>query len=648
MKKSNKISAIACLTAIMLASTAFAACSAESFVNPGDKLGGGGTVSSTPTTESDDDAITSDDTSDLSDLENDTSSDDAKEVVATDSAITITEDGDYTITGEVASVTLDGKLDVHLFLNNATIVNGSGAAISCDKKCTVTITCVEGTTNTVKSTYSGTEDTYNAIHIKGDLSINGKGTLNVSSETKSAIKATKSLSVASATINASTSAEANCITAANIAAKSATINVTAAGKDGMHAECNIDNNDGKTYTYDEAKEDSGGFVELKDTTYSCSKVYGDGIQADTYVYIEGGTTNISTTGTYVAYSSANMSTYSLTSDDFRYKKSGNTYTKVDSDTSSVSSLYALTQSCKGIKVGEISYNTNEDTDDEDDQTITEGDYIIQIVSGTFNINTADDCIHTNVGNAVISGGTFTLNTGDDGITCDNLLKMTGGTVTIESCYEGLEGAYVEISGGTADITASDDGINAASDDTSITEHIIISGGTVTVNAEGDGIDSNGSILIEGGTVTVHGPTNGGNAGLDADGGILVNGGTVFACSAIGMVETPATNSTQYVLSYAQSSNISAGTVLTITDSSDNVLYTVTTVKSCQSLIISLADFESGSTYYVYGGSTKLASFTISSIITSVGSSTTPGSGGFTGGGNNGGGNGGMGGGGNRR
>ena len=114
--------------------------------------------------------------------------------------------------------------------------------------------------------------------------------------------------------------------------------------------------------------------------------------------------------------------------------------------------------------------------------------------------------------------------------------------------------------------------------------------------------------------------NGGDSGLDADSGILVNGGTVFVASAIGMVETPASNSAQYVISYAQSANIAAGTTIKLVDASGSTVVEVTTVKVCQSVIISSAALQNGATYTLYAGTGQLAQVTISSTITSAGTS----------------------------
>ncbi|MBR1677800.1 MAG: carbohydrate-binding domain-containing protein, partial [Clostridia bacterium] len=215
---------------------------------------------------------------------------------------------------------------------------------------------------------------------------------------------------------------------------------------------------------------------------------------------------------------------------------------------------------------------------------------------------------------IIHDGTFTISTLDDGIASDNVTKINGGKVTVLTSYEGIEGAYVEIGGGEIDVYATDDGINAASDDVT-DEYIIISGGTTIVNAGGDGLDSNGSVLISGGTVFVHGPTNGGNASLDSESGIVVNGGYLIAVGSSGMVETPAQNSSQNVVSYTASSTIAAGSTISLRDSSGNVITSITTKKVCQSVIISCPELTKGSSYSIYVGDTQAYTFTVSSTIT---------------------------------
>lgn len=593
--------AIVVILLMFVLATMFSAC----FTNPGDQLGGGGTGDiATAQDTSEFDAVKEEikGKTDLSKLAANTEAGEkVYNVAASDEVVEVKESATYIFKGNYGGIFIAKKeLKLHFIFDGATITREKGVAIDGTeyKKTELVITLKEGTTNTV----SNDGDGLNAIHIKGSLAINGKGTLNVTSDSKSALKATKEIQVVDATLNLTAASHA--VTGASVAASNCAINVLSAGKDGINAEC------------DEAKEftTEDGFVAFKNVNYTCN-VYGDGIQADTVVYVDGGNYNITTTGNFVELNADNMAEYGMTVDDFRYIYSGGKYKKVDSDYRTGGAMYGLSQGCKGIKAGEIEYT------DDDDKTVvvTEGKYLIAIDGGTFNINSTDDAIHANSGNIMINGGTFELSTFDDAITSGNLTKITGGNINITASYEGIEGAYVEISGGTVNLVASDDGINAASDARSVNAHIIISGGDITVNANGDGIDSNGSILISGGRIVVHGPTTGRDAGLDADRGIVVTGGTLFATSTLGMVETPSSNSEQYVVSYAHQSTITAGSVVSLRDKKGNVLISVTVLKNCQSIIMSCADLKKDSTYYIYGGDTKITSFKVSSIITTIGS-----------------------------
>ena len=535
-------------------------------------------------------------TVDLSALSKDVNADGA--TVLSNDVTTITTAGSYILTGAYAGITVsvgNGET-AHLFLNDATISGGAGIAISnTNKKSTLIITACENTENEVASK----GDDVNAIHVKGALKINGTGTIKVSAK-KNGIKVSKGLSIADSTINLTAGNHA--LSARFIETENAKINVLSAGKDALNAECDEETQE---FTLDE------GYVSLKSSKVFAS-VSGDGIQADTFVYITGGSVDIETSATFVSYGAESMATYNLSEDDFRYIKSGDTYKKID-DVASKGARYAMIQSAKGIKCGESKYEI-----DGTEYAVTKNsNYFIVIDGARVKINSSDDAIHTNSGNVLIKGGTLDLTTLDDGIHADELVKIDGGEITVNGSYEGIEGAYVEIGGGTIYITASDDGINAASDDESVNEHIIISGGTITVDASGDGLDSNGAIYVTGGTLIVYGPTTGADTGLDADGGILIDGGNVFVASSKEMLEIPASNSKSNVLVYGVNT-VPAGSEIILTNADGGEMVRITLKKQAQAIILSTPELATNGTYSLYADENLLASFSVTETITAIG------------------------------
>jgi hypothetical protein len=71
---------------------------------------------------------------------------------------------------------------------------------------------------------------------------------------------------------------------------------------------------------------------------------------------------------------------------------------------------------------------------------------VNIDGGSFNIDAADDAIHSN-GSMDINGGDFVISTGDDGLHADDSLTINGGDIRITKSFEGLESALITINGG---------------------------------------------------------------------------------------------------------------------------------------------------------------------------------------------------------
>lgn len=243
--------------------------------------------------------------------------------------------------------------------------------------------------------------------------------------------------------------------------------------------------------------------------------------------------------------------------------------------------------------------------------------LITIDGGNFNIDLADDAIHSN-SDAEINGGSIIISSGDDGIHADDALIIGGGDIKISKSYEGLEGTAVTVTGGKIDITASDDGINAAGGNdsssmggrpgentfnSSSAAQINITGGYILVNAAGDGVDSNGSVTMSGGVLLVSGPTDSGNGAFDYNSSAVITGGTAVLCGSSGMAQGFSGDSSQASFMYTLDSAANAGDSLAVTDSSGNVIVSFMPSKQYNNIVVSSPELTVGSSYTVTIGGT---------------------------------------------
>lgn len=202
-------------------------------------------------------------------------------------------------------------------------------------------------------------------------------------------------------------------------------------------------------------------------------------------------------------------------------------------------IVILANGKNGIKSGSS-------TDEDGDASLTLSEASLTITAPVNDAINAESDLY-------IKSGTLEISAKDDAVHSDRLLSvgekdMDGPTITISSCYEGLEGADIKILSGNIRIHSEDDGINAANSDLSgYAFSLKISGGNISVDAEkGDGIDSNGTLTISGGNVTVFSTSSGANSPLDSDGTFKITGGTVLAVGNSSMAQNLVFGSQNFV------------------------------------------------------------------------------------------------------
>ena len=491
-----------------------------------------------------------------------------------DSTITITKAGVYVLSGTLTDgqILIDNKDKgvVRLVLNGVDITNGDNPAIYSKKAGKTIISIEEGTVNklTDGKEYSleDSEDEPDAsLFSKNDLTINGSGKLIVNGNYSKGIKTKDDLKITGGDIEVN-SVDNGIVGRDLVAVNSGNITINAGG-DGIKTT-----NDADT---------TKGFIAIEGGKFNIEAEQ-DGIQAETYLLIKDGEFNITAGG-------GSENAPAKTNNDmggpggFGGQQGGNT------QQTSESSSTDDTTSTKGLKAsGEIG-----------------------IAGGTFNINSADDSVHTN-NSIVINGGALSLSAGDDGVHADNTLVINDGKIDISKSYEGLESAVITINGGDINIVASDDGINAAGGDNESAQNnapgqanennkLVINGGYIMVDASGDGLDSNGYIYMTNGTVIVSGPTNDGDGALDYDGSFEMTGGLLVAYGSSGMAQATSDSSTQNTISMIYTSKQQAGTIVHLEDSDGKDIITIAPNKDYQSIVISSPEIQKDKTYTLYSG-----------------------------------------------
>ena len=505
--------------------------------------------------------------------------------------VTITEEGTYVFSGTLSEGQIVVDADdakVQIVLDNVDITCASSAAVYVKSAEKVFVTLAEGSQNTLRNTdeYVAVDDNNidAVIFSKSDLTLNGTGSLTIVSAEGHGIVSKDDLKITGGTYDITAAGHA--LSGKDSVRIADGTFVLTAGKDGIHSE-NEDN-------------EEKGYIYIADGDFTITSD-GDGMDASNIVQIEDGTFDI-TAGGGAANSLKTHESDMPGGPGGGMPQNGERPDGEDmpemGEKPDGANMPEMGEKPDGANMPEMGEkpdgeNMPQDTTTDESGTSTKGikaDGGMYLNGGTYQIDSADDSIHSNA-NITIADGTYTLATGDDGVHADDALIVNGGTITVTESYEGLEGLTVTINDGTIDITASDDGINAAGGE------MELNGGYIHILAGGDGVDSNGDLTINGGEIYIDGPSDNGNSAIDYGdrSSAYVNGGTLVAIGSSGMAEGMSDSSKQKVLMVKLGEQMEAGDVV-LTESEGNVIVSYTALKSYDCVIISTAEVESGATY----------------------------------------------------
>ena len=498
-------------------------------------------------------------------------------VQVTNGSVTIIDEGTYVLSGSfngMVVVNAQKQDKVRLVLSNAQITSSSGAAVYVKQADKVFITLEGENYLSNGGTFTAVDDSNidAVLFSKDDLTLNGEGKLTLESPVGHGIVSKDDLTVTGGNYVLTTAGH-GMESKDNLCVAGGSFTISA-GKDGIRSE--------------NTEDATLGYVYMENGTFQIT-AEGDGISASGKLDILGGDYTITTGG-------GSENGQKKTSDNWGgfgggrgpggmggWPGGGGNTTATEADSTSI----------KGIKAG--------------------GDLTIR--NGNFNLNCADDSIHSNA-NLSVSGGMFTIATGDDGFHADDTLTITAGTVNITESYEGLEALHILVQGGDIQLKATDDGLNAAggTDQSGFGGNrndmfggrgpggmggsgngsIHVSGGTLYVVAHGDGMDANGTLEISGGYTIVTGPTQGDTATLDFDTTGTISGGVFIGTGGTMMAQT--FSDVKQGLISLQVGNRAADSRITLADASGKVLIDHSPELPYAIVILSCPEMISGENY----------------------------------------------------
>lgn len=520
--------------------------------------------------------------------------------------ILITEGGDFTVTGTLAdgSIKISSKEKVKLRLKGASITATEGPCIFVEDADKAYITVSDGTENrlTAENSESG------AIYSKDNLEIKGGGVLNVSSASGHAIKASDNLTVEDGTLNLAAAGDGIHIND-TFKMTGGTVNITAVG-DGIDSESIVNISGGKiaiettgepieTEPVQEEQSDMhrGMPFESADVEFEKST---KGINAEWMMCISGGDITINSASHAIHCADEIQISGGAFKLNSKYEKGISAHGNLTIDNSETS--IDITNSTEGL----------------------ESKNICTINDGTIKIVASDDGINATGGRSGEMPGMPGGNHGrpeDFGGERPNGQRPAEQNPTEQNPTgqnEPWRGEMPpEMNFGDGMVPPEMPNFDEMPDNfmqmpnppqggmhgESLSNCLVINGGSLEIFAKDDCLDSNGNLIINGGTIKAvkeNGSFYGNNAVLDADGRIVI-GDNVTLIAAGSQGSQGSIDISQNTIAFYGEAQHASGESITLKDGSGNVIAEYMPNGAYSAAFIISPKLEIGKTYTVSMG-----------------------------------------------
>lgn len=372
-----------------------------------------------------------------------------KRVKIDGNTITVSEEGTYIVSGTLSDgqIIIDGDKSekIRLILDGVTINSNTGAPIYVKQTDKLFITLAESSknvlTNNKKFTADGDNNVDAVIFSKDDITLNGNGSLEITTNCGHGIVSKDDLKITSGTYSITSSSHAlDGKDSVRIASGTFTLN---SDKDGIHSE--------------NAEDTSLGFIYIAGGTFRITSD-GDGMDASAYLTILDCNATIKSGG--------GASNAEKKQEEFGRMEDASSST--DSDTASA----------KGIKAG--------------------GN--LTISGGTINVTESYEGIEGL--EITVSGGTISVVSSDDGFNAAGGNDSSGyGGVMPQDNFSADSDAKITISGGKITVDAKGDGLDSNGSLCVSGGEIFVTGPSDNGNGA---LDYNGDAQITGGTIVAVG------------------------------------------------------------------------------------------------------------------------------------------------